>query len=121
MSYNIINGVPEFVIQSAQIRKISCLGSDGEILFTYPIDEKPFDSGGEVIKFNRDGTSTFIPISSIEGGLPDPVPELNIVQLNICDTDGELFYTLPKEKPTEQSIIKINTRIILNVGLHLFE
>jgi hypothetical protein len=109
MSFELIDNKGIYTSQEARIYELKAIGSDGEILYKYPVDEKPFDNGGEIIKFNRDGTSTFIPISSIEGGLPDPVPELNIVKLNIVDTDGELFYTLPEVKPTEEnSIIIIN-------------
>lgn len=109
MSFELIGNKGIYTSGEARIYELKSIGSDGEILYRYPVDEKPFDVGGEVIKFNRDGSSTFIPISSIEGGLPDPVPELNIVNLNIVDTDGELFYQLPNKKPTDDnSIIIIN-------------
>ena len=51
-----------------QSNKFSLVGSDQEILTTFPVDEKPFDPAGEIIRFDRDGTSTFIPLNSLTPG-----------------------------------------------------
>jgi hypothetical protein len=54
--------------QRFRMEKLSLVGSDQEVLTTFPVDEKPFDPAGEIIKFNRDGTSTFIPLNSLTPG-----------------------------------------------------
>ena len=77
-----------------QSNKFSLVGSDQEILTTFPVDEKPFDPAGEIIRFDRDGTSTFIPLNSLTPGTStcygtfsgnpiNNIPAMNIPAINI--------------------------------------
>jgi hypothetical protein len=67
ISFN-IDGTFYYSSRNQRTRILDMIGSDQEILYTLPIDEKPFDPAGEIMVFNRDSSSTFIPLNSLTPG-----------------------------------------------------
>jgi hypothetical protein len=64
------NNTSYYLANNLRAQVLEVVGSDNEQLYTFPVAEKPFSVGGEIMLFNNNGSSTFIPYSDISPNLP---------------------------------------------------